>query len=131
MSENEPVFVVKLGDRTWNLPKLPWGVVRKVQPPLLRQARHLAEGDEAGMFRRFDEGAMARQTEAISIALRHVDPDATVGNLDAMHFTLGDLTLASIEVLRACGLDVDATVETTSRPSEVENGPDSTRSTAA
>jgi hypothetical protein len=70
----------------------------------LRQASRLTSGNEAGALRRLDENGLAAMTEAVSLALQHVDGGATVPGLDALIFTTTDLVRASTVVLAACGV---------------------------
>ena len=100
----DETFLIELGGRRWELRRLPFGVLRKVQPALLRQAREITNGDAASAVYRLNEAALAKQAEAVALALRTVDPEMTSAVLDGMHFTPADLAIAVLQVLRACGI---------------------------
>lgn len=103
---NEHVFPVELGGRHWDLPRLPWRIVRKVQPGIARQSEALVDGDTASILRRLDAAMLAEQTHLVLLALQVAEPELTLDQLDELPITLEQLAIAQIAVLSACGLEV-------------------------
>ena len=112
----DETFAITLGARSWALPHLPWGAVRKLQPRLLHfnaRFRNL-EAEEAGEL--VDEAALEELTDIAVLALRQVDAGVTRETLDALFINPAQLIGAQIAMMRACGMEAAPASEETADP---------------
>ncbi len=116
MDDEVESFPVTLGGRRWELPHLAGGVVRKLQPRLLRlnAAMRGETAEEAGF--RVDEAALEELTDIAVLALSQVDPGVTRGTLDGLRIRPVQLISAQIAFMRACGMEPAKGGEGTSDP---------------
>ena len=104
MSDDE-TFPLTLGGRLWALPHFPFGIVKKLQPRLLRRNRELvATSMEAGFA--LTEEALDDLAGIVVDAVRVVDAGFTREALDAMHFPIVQLLNAQTPIMQACGLEL-------------------------
>ena len=104
-------FSIELAGRSWTIARLPWRIVRVVQPKLLRHSRKLTEGDPSKALSRLDEHVLAEQIECIALAVSTVDPNVTAEFLDGLPLRSAAVLNAATQVLRACGLDAQPSAD--------------------
>jgi hypothetical protein len=104
MSESE-TFPIALAGRTWAIPHLPFRLLKKVQPLVMRrgaQFRGAGGGVEAVLS--LDEAALDDLAEAVWLAISHVDRGISRAQFDDLPFGSQDLFFAVPSLIRACGL---------------------------
>lgn len=100
MNEGE-TYPVELGGRRWELRRLPFRIVKQVQPGILKHAAGMIENSGTMQI---SEDALSAQTQALALALQTVDPALTVEGLEDLPFSVAQFVTALGAVLRACGL---------------------------
>jgi hypothetical protein len=110
MSDEAESFALELGGRRWDLPHFEFGVLRKLQPKLLRIVSRFAPGGaEAGL--QLDEDAIEQMLDIVAHAIAVVDPVVTRDTLDRMRFAIVDLVAAQRVVMKACGMQLRSPAE--------------------
>jgi hypothetical protein len=104
MSDEPETFPIALGGKSWELPHFTFGVIRKLQPRLLRANVKYARGAPEELTQRLDEDALEDLLDIVALALRQVEPGLTRDRLDALTFSAADLVVAQIPIMLACGL---------------------------
>lgn len=104
---SDETFPVALGGRRWQIPHLPFRVLKKAQPRLLKRSRALAgESSDIGMILRLDEESLDDLAEAVFLAVQVADPSLTREVFLDLPFSAADLIGAMPSVIAACGLKV-------------------------
>jgi hypothetical protein len=101
---SQETFPLTLGGRRWELPHFRWGVIRKLQPRLLRFSAAFAGLDDASANRRLDEAALEELTGILALAIREIDPNVETDTLDQLPIRPAELFQALPAVMQACGL---------------------------
>ena len=100
-------FVVSLAGLSWRLPHLPFRVIKRVQPALVRLSQDwLADPDPQRGLMRLDEVQLEDLADAVWMALSEVDKTLTWEQFFELPFDLGELAAALPSLLSACGLRV-------------------------
>jgi hypothetical protein len=101
---SDEFFEVALGGRVWALPPLPFRLIRRLQPRLLRIVALFADAGPEDVGIRLDEKTIEEMLGVTAQALAYVDPSVTSDTLDDMVFTTAALVAAQAQVMAACGL---------------------------
>ncbi len=104
MSEDK-TYPLTLGGKTWDIPELPFGVIKKLQPRLLARNHELVQAHANGGLGSLSEQALDDLADLVVIGVRQVDPDFDRTVLDAMRFRSAELLIAQTTLMRACGLE--------------------------
>lgn len=123
---SDETFPVTLAGQTWDLPRLPFRVCKKVQPRLLKRSRDLfggrGEASEPGfamaLALRLDEPVLDDLADAAYFAVSAVDPKLTREAFLELPFTSGELVAAMKPLLQACGLEVGERAAAAQGPQE-------------
>ena len=92
-----------LGGKVWNLPPLPWRIVRKAQPAIVRFFEQAGGSDMPNMMKLTTEEFDALAGVVYSAA-SFVEPALTREQFDDLAFAPIDLIMAIPIVSKACGL---------------------------
>ena len=102
---DEPEFFpLSLGGRTWNLPHLPFGVVKRLQSRALRLNSELSQLSVVDL----DEAKLDQLLDLTHEALKSAEQGVTKEALEALPFTTSDLIGAQTAVMKARGLIRDS-----------------------
>ena len=93
-------FPLSLGGRTWNLPHLPFGVIKRLQPRVLA----LADGMSELKVKDLDEAKLDELLDVTLAAIQCAEAGLTRPALEALAFTSADLVGAQIPIMKALGL---------------------------
>ena len=104
MSEN---FPIDLGGARWSLPPLPFRIIKKVQPVLLRLGAAIegpAEKQEELLRGYLTEPRLDELVGAFHLAISHVAPNYPLESFIDLPFTPGDLITNVAPLMQAAGL---------------------------
>jgi hypothetical protein len=101
---SDATYELKLGARVWRLPPLPFGVIKTLQPRLLRRNFKLNDGKREDFIFRLDEEAMEDLLGIVEQAVNAAGPPIAREALEALPFTASDLIAAQSPIMLACGL---------------------------
>jgi hypothetical protein len=93
-------FPVTLSDRKWQLPHLPFRLVKIIQPVLM----HVYAEAGSTSTTLLTEEQIDRLARATWQALNHVDPQLTLDEFMSLPFSIADLFSALPSVAQAAGL---------------------------
>jgi hypothetical protein len=96
----EEGFAVKLGDRSWTLPHLPFRIIKSIQPALFKVYSDTATAGNAALTELQIDDLASSTWRAIA----HVEPDLGYDDFLALRFSVADLLAALPSVAQAAGL---------------------------
>jgi hypothetical protein len=104
MTDEPEYFPLSLGPRTWNLPHFTFGVIKRLQPRVLRSNLALYRDGADGLIQRLDEAALDELLGITHEALKIVEPELTKEALEALPFAASELVAGQTAIMRALGL---------------------------
>jgi len=107
---SEETFAVELAGRRWDLPHLPFRLIKTIQPALFKAYADAGEGA-------LNEAQIDNLANAAWRALSHVDPALSWEDFLALPFSIGDLFAALPAVAQASGLRPQTATQEASPPS--------------
>ena len=96
---DEP-FVVELAGRRWELPHLPFRIIKSIQPTLFKVYADAAQGGNPALA----ESQIDSLGGAVWRALAQVDPTLSLDDFLSLPFSVADLLAALPAVAQAAGL---------------------------
>ncbi len=98
-------FPVLLAGRRWDLPHLPFRVIKSIQPALFK-IYHEAGGANmtAGSVAALGESEIEALAKATWLAIAHVDRELTFEAFQELSFSVGDLLSTFPSIARSAGL---------------------------
>ena len=106
---SDEIFPVDLGGRHWDLPHLPFRLVKKIQPAVAAISRQFPTAlDAQRALVNLDEAALDAIADVVFQAISHADKALTKDAFYELSFASGDLVAALPSVLSACGMKIIA-----------------------
>lgn len=100
---DEP-FAVELAGRRWELPHLPFRIVKSIQPALFKAYSDAAQTGNSALA----ESQIDALAGAAWRAIAHVDPTLSLDDFLSLPFSVADLLAALPAVAQAAGLGTHA-----------------------
>jgi hypothetical protein len=97
-------FTIRLGGKRWEIERLPWRLVRKVQPRVLALNREIAQGEESDFAMRLTAERLDEMTDLVVMVLQEVEPQLTREAVENMVLRADELVSAQVAIMGACGL---------------------------
>jgi hypothetical protein len=94
---SDETFAVELAGRRWNLPHLPFRLIKTIQPALFKAD---ADAGEGGL----SEAQIDNLADAAFRAISYVEPSLSYDDFLGLSFSVGDLFAALPAVAQAAGL---------------------------
>jgi hypothetical protein len=99
-------FPVTLAGRTWQLPHLPFRILKKLQPRLLAKGAALFGGDLKTLVFRLDEEQLDALAEDAFTALNFAEPTLSKEQFLELPFSSSELLQTVPSLMQACGLEL-------------------------
>lgn len=107
---SDETFAVELAGRRWELPHLPFRLIKTIQPALFKAYADAGEGA-------LTEGQIDNLAQAAWRAISHAEPTLSFEEFLALPFSVGDLFAALPAVAQASGLRPQTATQEASPPS--------------
>lgn len=95
---SEETFVVELADRRWELPHLPFRLIKSIQPLLFKVYAETSDGKP------LDESKIENLSRAVWCGISYVDSAMDYECFIELHFSVSDLFSALPAIAQAAGL---------------------------
>ena len=106
---SDQTFRVELGGCHWDLPHLPFRLVKQIQPAVAAISRQFPTAlDAQRALVNLDEAALDAIAGVVFAAISHVDAAHSKDDFYELPFASGDLVAALPSVLSACGMKIIA-----------------------
>lgn len=107
---SDETFPVELAGRRWNLPHLPFRLIKAIQPALFKAYADAGEGA-------LNETQIDNLAQSAWRAISHVEPSLSFEDFLGLSFSVGDLFAALPAVAQAAGLRPTTATQEASPPS--------------
>jgi hypothetical protein len=99
-------FPITLAGKTWQIPHLPFRILKKLQPRLLAKGASLFGGDLKTLVFRLEEEQLDALAEDAFTAISFVEPTLTQEQFLELPFSSRELLETVTSLMRAGGLEV-------------------------
>jgi hypothetical protein len=101
---SDETYKLELGGKSWDIPVLPFKLVKKIQPVILQVYTSLGGSAlTVESMSNIDEAVLDKVLGAVQMVAGHVDKDVTVESLNELPFSVVDLMMTFPVLAQCCG----------------------------